>query len=111
MNIDIVNKQVANKLGIRESQVALVNKFYWQHIKDHIYSYNNLPINIQNICVLYPTAYHTKKQLLYYIYGLRKLRTSKRYKPDSAMRASRIELFKGYIRKIWQIRKQNQWTN
>lgn len=111
MNIDIVNKQVAAKLQIRESQVALINKFYWQKIREHIYSYSNLPINIPSVCVIYPTAYHTKKQLLYYIDRIRKLRVSPRYRIDSIMRADRIEATKLLIRRIWRIRKQNQWTN
>lgn len=111
MNIEIVNKQVANKLQMKESDVSLINKFFWSHVKDAVYTYTPNPININNVCVIYPTAYHTKKQLYYYINGIRKLRRSNRYKPDSAMRIKRIEEFKTYIRKIWAIRKQNQWTN
>lgn len=111
MNIDIVNKQVANKLQMRESEVALINKFYWGKIKDHIYSYSELSINIQNVCVIYPTPYHTKKQLLYYIESIRKLERSKRYKPNSLKLASSIEYCKANLRKVWRIRKLNQWTN
>ena len=111
MNIDIVNKQVALKNNVKESEVELINKFYWHKVKEHLYGYTELPINIQNVCVFYPTAYHTKKQILYYIYAIRKLKISTRYKENSIVREARIKQYKDYIGRIWKIRKQNQWTN
>ena len=111
MNIDIVNNQVANKLKIKESEVAAINKFFWQKVYHHFYDYNSQPINIPNVCVIYPTAYHTKKQILYYVDGIRRLQYNKRYKPNSQMRLNRIEQFKDNLRKVWRIRKQNQWIN
>lgn len=109
MNIDIVNKQVAVKFNMRESEVAQINKFFWQQIREHLYSYTPLPVNIPNVCVLYPTAYHTRKQILFYIAAIRKLIVSRRYKPDSIIRQQRIETYKQTIRKIWAIRKQNKF--
>lgn len=111
MNIEIINKQLSKTLQLKESDVALVNKFFWSKIREHIYSYDNLPINIPNVCVFYPTAYHTKKQLLFYINGIRGLKVSKRYKEDSIIREKRIEEYKKNIRKIWNIRKTNKYTN
>lgn len=111
MNIDIVNKQVSKKLNIIETEVAVINKFFWANIKEHIYSYKHLPINIPNVCVFFPTAYHTKKQLFSNIAALRNLRISKRFKPNSVMHHNYMEEIKARIRKIWAIRKTNKYIN
>lgn len=111
MNIDIVNKQVSINTGMKESEVAQINKFFWRSVYDHIYSYNPMPVNIPNVCVIYPNAYYNKKEINRYIQAIRKLRFNKRYKPDSKMRASAIEEIQGRLRKVLNIRKVNKWTN
>ena len=111
MNIDIVNKQVSVNTGIKESDVAQVNKFFWRHVYEHIYSYNSLPVNIPNVCVIYPNAYYNKQQINRYIQAIRKLRFNKRYKENSQMRISAIEEIKTKLRKVLSIRKNNKWVN
>lgn len=111
MNIDIVNNQVATKLGIKEKDVALINKYYWTKVKEHIYSYSPKPLNITNICVFHPTAYLVKKQLKLYISLIRNTKYSLRFKENSAARYQQIEKYKEIIRKLWNIRKQNKYTN
>lgn len=111
MNIDIVNKQVANKLGIKEAKVAHVNKFYWHTIKEHLYRFDARPVNIESVCVIYPTHYSVKKAIKLYIKKIRHTRISKRYKEGSLIREGIIESYKKLLRGFWLIRKTNQYTN
>lgn len=111
MNIEIVNKQVADTLNLKEKDIELVNKFYWQRIKQHIYSYDPRPINIMNVCVLYPTAYLNKKQIKLFIKRIRYTLTSKRFKPESKVREAYLENYKKVLRKLLAIRKYNKFVN
>lgn len=111
MNIDIVNKQVSNKLGIDEKKVALVNKFYWSRIKEHIHSCNPDPVNIESICVLYPDKYLVKKAILYYVTKIRIIKTSKKFRPDSEKQIEHIKSYTGNIKKFWAIRKTKKFIN
>lgn len=111
MNIDIVNKQVSKATGIDEKEVALVNKFYWQRIKQHIYSYNPAPVNIPNICVIYPDMWMLKKAILYYIHRMRSLSTSRKYKAGSVKHEDMKESTQKVFRHLWQMRKQLKHTN
>lgn len=111
MNIEIVNKQVSTELGIKESDVELVNKFYWQRIKKHIYDYNPLPINIMNVCVLYPTASLNKKQIKATIKRIQYTRISKRFKEGSKVRDGYLQNYNVILRKLIAIRKYNKFTN
>ena len=111
MNIDIVNKQVSKDLKIDEKKVALVNKYYWSRVKEHIYSYNSKPVNIENVCVLYPAPWLVKKSILYYINLIRKIKKSKRFADNSLKREGYINNYKQYIRHFLKIRKENKFTN
>lgn len=111
MNIEIVNKQVSKNLNIDEKKVALINKFYWSRIKEHIYSYNPNPVNIENICVLYPAPWLVKKSILYYINLIRKIKKSKRFAENSLKREGYINNYKEYVRNFLKLRKQNKFTN
>jgi hypothetical protein len=111
VNIEIVNKQVSIKTGIRETDVTAVNKFFWQNIRKHIYDYNSRPVNIPNVCVIYPNAYYNKQQIYGHIRAIRKMRYNKRYKQDSPRRMQKIEEIKTELRKVLNIRKENKWVN
>lgn len=111
MNIDVVNKQVSQKLGITEGRVAKVNKFYWQAIRNHIYSYDARPVNIENVCVIHPTAFLTKKYIKYYIRLLRNLSVSKRYIIGSEKHTNIMNTYRNNLRGYWQIRKANKFVN
>ncbi len=102
MNIDIVNKQVSRKLGINEKKVTLVNKFYWDCIKQHIYSYNPNPVNIDSVCVLYPAHWLIKDAILHYVAKIRKLK-----KKNSLI----TETYNVMLRHFWNMRKVNKFTN
>jgi hypothetical protein len=111
VNIDIINKQVSKSLGIKETDVTQINKFFWRSVYDHIYSYNPMPVNIPNVCVIYPNPYYNKQEINRYIQAIRKLKFNKRYKEGSLMRQKAIEEIKGRLRKSLNIRKVNKWTN
>lgn len=111
MNIDIVNKQVANDLGIAENKVKLINSFYWRSIYEHLYSYSSSPVNIEQICVLYPNKYLIKKAIYMYIFKLKNLRNSKKFKEDSPKKQSYEEIYKATLRKFLKLRKDNKFTN
>lgn len=111
MNIDIVNKQVSKNLNIEEKKVVLVNKYYWGKVKEHIYSYNSKPLNIECVCVIHPSPWHIKKAILHYIGMIRKIRYSKRFNNTSEKRNSYIEIYKQYIRNFLKLRKENKYTN
>lgn len=111
MNIDIVNKQVANKLQIKEADVALINKFYWGQIKKHIYSYDPQPLTIDSICVFHPNKKMLKKAILKYIGRIRRIRNSKKFKAESVRLQNYIEVYNGYVRNFYKMRKYHKFTN
>lgn len=111
MNIDIVNKQVSLKLGVKEDDVAMVNKFFWKKAKEHIGSYNSNPFNIQNVCVIYPDKYKVKGQIIAHIAMIRNIMVSKKYSENSGNRDAAIGRLKVELKRIWDIRKKYKWTN
>lgn len=111
MNIDIVNRQVSEKLGVPEKKVALLNKFYWRSVYDHLYSYDQRPLNVENVCVFYVDKRSLKKQILLYIKRIRTIRHSVKFKVYSKLRPIYIEGYKDMIRKLWRLRKEKQYTN
>lgn len=111
MNIDIVNKQVSKKLDIRESKVKLVNAFYWKSIREHIYSFNPKPVNIEFVCVFYPSRTSIKRAIGYYIKRIRSLQVSKRFKEVSLVRTGMIERHIATLKGFLKIRKDNKYTN
>lgn len=111
MNIDIVNKQVSKKLGLSEKKVALINTFYWQQIKAHIYSYNHTPLNVENLFVLYPDKYILKHTILKYINLIRKTKNSPKYNTNSPKYQNILNDYKKTLRNFLNIRKQNKFTN
>ena len=111
MNIDIINTQVAMQTGLPEAQVKLINSFYWRKIYEHLYSYDPQPLNIENICVLYPNKHLVKKFLLTHIGYLRNADHNKRYIEGSVKHQGYITRIKNLIAAAWQIRKTNKFTN
>lgn len=111
MNIDIVNKQVAKKLNIKEADVKLINNFYWGGIKQHLYDYNPQPLNIDSICVIHPEKKLVKKAILKYIQRVRRIRNSKKFKAGSAKSTLYIETYKKYIKNFYNLRKYHKFTN
>lgn len=111
MNIEIVNKQISTKLNLSERDVEQINKFYWQRIKQHIYNYNPAPLNISNICVLYPMGKLNKKLIQYVIKKIRYTRISKRFSPTSNRRLIYIDNYNKILRKLLAMRKYNKFTN
>lgn len=111
MNIEIVNKQIATKLNMPERDVEQINKFYWQRVKQHIYDYNPAPLNISNVCVLYPTAKLNKKMIQLIIKKIRYTRISKRFSPTSNIRLMYIDNYNKVLRKLLAIRKHHKFTN
>ena len=111
MNIDIVNRQVSNKLKIKESKVALVNKFYWRSIYDYFYSYNEKPLNIDNICVFYDDKWLVKKYIKYLINKIRKTKVSPKFRENSPIREKYIERYKEILKSLWALRKIHKYIN
>lgn len=111
MNIDIINRQVADKLAIKESKVRLINTFFWQNVKQHLYDYNSKPVNIENVCVLYPDKYKVKKEIYKYIGKLKALKYTKKFKPGSIKHQSIIDQYNKMLRGFLKIRKENKFTN
>lgn len=111
MNIDVVNKQVANKLNIKEADVRLINKFYWQQVRQHIYNYDPQPLTLTNICVIHPNKKLIKKAILKYIGRIRRIRNSKKFKAGSVRLQTYIERYNGYIRNFYKMRKYHKFTN
>lgn len=111
MNIDIINKELSNELNINEKDIALVNKFYWDSISNHISSYSEFPVNISGICVIYPDKYLIKTKILQHIKIIKSIEISKKYKEDSEKKKEHIEMAKRYLRLYWKLRKKCKYTN
>lgn len=111
MNIDIVNKIVSNKLGISTEKVSLVNKYYWDCIKNHFYDFNPNPVNVDHVCVFYPNKYHLKAQILDTIRLIRRLDEGKKYSYQSHNKKIYRESLEKVLRGLLNIRKQNKFTN
>lgn len=111
MNIDIVNKQVSKKLGVSEKEVALINKFFWRQIYDKITTYSPNPINIENVCVIYPDKWKVKKSILGVIKRIRNTRVSGRFKEGSFKKQDYLSKYEKILKKILSIRKANKWVN
>lgn len=111
MNIDIINKQIANKLQLKEADVTLINKFYWAQVKQHFYNYDPQPLTIDGICVFHPNKKMLKKAILKYIGRIRRIRNSKKFKAGSVRLQSYIEAYKAYIASFYKMRKHHKYTN
>lgn len=111
MNIDIVNKQVADKLKIKESKIKLINQYYWRQVYRHLYDFNPLPVNIENVCVLFPNKQLVKKSINFYIRKLRYIRKSRKFIHGSKKHLTYIERYTTLLRGFLKIRKQNKFTN
>lgn len=111
MNIDIINKQVAAELNLPLKDVTLINKYYWQRIRQHVYSYNPRPLNIMNVCVLFHTKQLNKKAIKLTIKKLRSILKSRRFKEGSPKRLAYAENYRKQLRHLLAIRKYNKYTN
>lgn len=111
MNIDIVNRIVSKNTNISKEKVELVNKFYWDAVKNHIYSYNPSPLNIRGICVIFPNKYLLKKNILELIHNLRSLRKGEKYSKLNSSKEKYEENICNEIRKLLSIRKYHKYTN
>ena len=111
MNIDIVNKHVADKKGMKETKVRLINQFYWRQVYNHLYSFNSQPVNIENVCVLYPNKYMIKKAIRLYIRKIRNVQTGGKFKEGSVKQLDYLEKYKTTLRGYLKLRKENKFTN
>jgi hypothetical protein len=111
MNIDVINKQVSKDLSIDEKKVALINTFYWQKIKTHIYDYNPTPLNIENLFVLYPDKWLLKKYIYMYVRKTRAIKNSTKFKIGSVKHLSYIENYSKILRHYLKLRKHYKYTN
>lgn len=111
MNIDIANKDVSKKLGINEKKVAKVTDFYWSLNLEHIYKYNPQPLNIENICVLYPDQWLLKNYINKTINTIRKIRKGFKYNVNSPKYNSIMEHYYNVLRNYLKIRKHYKYTN
>lgn len=111
MNLDIINRQTSQKLGIDEKKVEQVNTFFWRTIRDTLYTYTEKPVNITNICVLYPTNKLVKKRIHELIKIIRIIKKSKKFKPDSVRKELILQSYKIMLANVWKIRKANKYTN
>lgn len=76
-NIDVVNKHVAIKLGIKEEDVKKINDYYWRTIKTIAHSLTDQPIPLVYLTTLYPSKYLVEKKLIELIVKLRKYKRNK----------------------------------
>jgi len=111
VNIDVINTQVAKQLGLKEAQVKLINQYYWRRVYDHLYTYNENPVNIENVCVLYPQKYFIKNNIEKFIKKLRKLKRSKKFKKDSPKYLDFKKSSENHLRGFLRIRKALKFTN
>lgn len=111
MNIDIVNKQIAQQLQVKEADVRLINAFYWGQVKQHLYNYDPQPLTIDGVCVFHPCKKKLKKAILKYIQRIRRIRNSKKFKAGSVTSQVYIQRYKDYISKLYKIRKHHKYTN
>lgn len=111
MNIDIINSQVSKNLNHKIEDVKLVNSFYWRQIYNHLYSYDPDPINIENICVLYPNKYSVKNVIQKSLRIIHNTRISTRYKEGSVKKNNYLADMTNILRKALNIRKQNKFYN
>jgi hypothetical protein len=111
MNIDIVNKQVSEKLGVPEKKVVLINTYFWRCVYDHFYGYDSRPLNIENIGVFYQDKWLIKKQLKKYIGRLKTIRNSIKFKKSSSQRTIYINTYQTIVRKLLKLRRTHKFTN
>lgn len=111
MNIDIVNKEIANELSIKEKDAELINKFYWNKNKEHMDTYNVSPLNVEGLFVFHPDKWFVKKAIYRYIFILRNLYSSKKYNHNSKKYKAYAENYTLLLRKAWNVRKQLKYTN
>jgi hypothetical protein len=111
MNIDIINRQVANNLNIKEAKVKLINQYYWHNIKQSLYNYSSEPISIEGICCIYPDKKLVKANILDYLKRIRNVRKSAKFLWGSEKQISYIEKYTAAIRHLLRIRKHLKFTN
>lgn len=111
MNIDLVNTIVSGKLDIDKEEVGFVNSMYWEMINKHMLSYNPRPVNIEQICVLYPNKYHIKTEILTAISKLRALRTSEKFREGSQKTIVYTRQLHDIIKNLLKIRRHHKYTN
>lgn len=104
LNIDIINKKVANTTGIAETTIALVNKFYWQRNAAHIRSLNLQPLNFMGIGYVRHSNILIRKKILLLVAKLRKLRNSTKYKPDGVKKLALEKNYIGQLQQLWRVR-------
>lgn len=110
MNIELVNAYIAKQLQIKEADVELVNKFYWNKIHEHFYSYNPRPINVDHLCTFSINKYRLKDRIKYYINCIRKIvRGGTNIKEENKQQV--IDSNNKQIKALWAIRKHHKYTN
>lgn len=104
LNIDIINKKVANETGIDEKTVILINKFYWDCNAEHIRLLNLQPINFMGIGYMRHSKILIRVKILKTVAKLRGIKHSKKYKPDGVKKLAMESNYQNQLRQLWAIR-------
>ncbi len=104
LNIDIINKKVANQTDINEKIVATVNKFYWNCNNNHIRNLDIQPINLMSIGYIRHSRVLIRVKILKTVAKLRRLRQSKKYKPDSIKKLAIDKQYCSQLQQLWKLR-------
>lgn len=110
LNIDIINKKVANETGINESDIVLVNNFYWSKCAEHIKLLNIQPLNFVGIGHIKHSKLLIRLKILKVVAKLRLLRDNKKFKPDGVKKMALEEHYQNHLRQLWQVRNIKTFT-
>lgn len=110
LNIDIINKKVANDTGISEKTVGLINSFYWLQASEHIRLLNLQPLNFMNIGYVRHSNLLIRLKILKTVAKLRKLKDNKKYKPDGVKKLAIEQKYRSQLRQLWGVRNIKTFT-
>lgn len=104
INLDIINKIQAKEMNLPEKVVELVNREYWNSIKEHIRKKDVRPINILHIGYLRLSKPLIRKRIHDTIAKIRTTQKSTKFKEDSLKRQYIIESYKKTVGELFKIR-------
>ncbi len=83
-NIDFINKVQAEKLGISESIIKKVNKYYWDKgVRRKLSTLESLSVFIKGLGVITVSRYNLNKFIKKTIIKLKMIRLSDKYKEEN----------------------------
>lgn len=104
LNIDIINKKVANESKISEKIVTTVNKYYWNKNVEHIRGLNLQPVNLMGIGYIRHSKILIRVKILKLVAKLRGLKHSKKYKPNGVKKLAMESYYQNQLRQLWLLR-------